>query len=219
MQAAEASGPSASARPADSRTSSARKVGIGCGSVLAILVVLGLIGKFLGHDDKTAVPAGTQLPVSERAFVEAVESFYTPYAEAPNDLQKSSLRTQRRNKLAEILPELQVRGWVGVIDSDGTTSEGKAYVTIRLGGGKNVKVMTWNNALSDVSASTLIGQDNPVYSALSHLKQGDSVKFDGTFLLDPVSRDYCWEASLTEEGSMTDPDFLMRFSEIEPAKP
>ena len=98
----------------------------------------------------------------------------------------------------------------------GTTSDGYAYLCIRLSGSDNVKVCTWDNGISDIGAETLIRQDNPLYQELSEHATGDVVTFSGQFLIGLGSRDYPTEKSVTEEGSMTDPDYLMRFSEIHP---
>lgn len=51
-----------------------------------------------------------------------------------------------------------------------------------------------------------------MYSALSELSERTSVTFSGDFI--PDAKDHIKEASLTEEGSMTEPEFLIRLRTI-----
>jgi hypothetical protein len=154
-------------------------------------------------------------PLLNINFVQAVESFYDSYDNAPNELQKSALRTDRKEKLAEVMPSLDVHEWVGVIDDMSTNRDGKGVVAISLVGTNDITVGTWNNALSDIGSDSLISQNDPVYNSLSRLSKGESVVFSGSFL--PSDMDYLKEMSFTELGSMKEPEFLMRFSEIRAA--
>jgi hypothetical protein len=94
----------------------------------------------------------------------------------------------------------------------GTNSDGKAYISIRLSGSESIVVKTWNNAISDFEDETLINQGTSMYSALSELSERTSVTFSGDFI--PDAKDHIKEASLTEEGSMTEPEFLIRLRTI-----
>jgi hypothetical protein len=93
-----------------------------------------------------------------------------------------------------------------------TNREGKAMITISLDGAKSITIKTWNNALSDVMDNTLIENGTKVYNSISELSKGDKVVFSGTFISD--DRDFIRESSMTERGSMTDPEFILRFSSI-----
>jgi hypothetical protein len=103
-----------------------------------------------------------------------------------------------------------------------TTSDGSASVSITLADG--VTVNTWNNAFSDdivtqAGVQTLIPQGTKLYSALSELAVGAKVTFSGEFIRSndfATFQDSIEETSLTEEGSMTDPEFLMHFRSIKP---
>ncbi|HWO56434.1 MAG TPA: hypothetical protein VNN55_02590 [bacterium] len=152
------------------------------------------------------------IPADQLRFVSAVEAFYDAYEDAPNELKKSALRTNRRGEIANALSgDRTVSSWAGTLRDMGTNSEGKAYVSIQLEGSK-IRVQTWNNALSDITDGTLIDQSSPIFDALSGLSEGDRVTFDGRFMAD--DRDFIEEQSVTERGSMTSPEFTFRFTRI-----
>ena len=73
-------------------------------------------------------------------------------------------------------------------------------------------IKTWNNALSDIFDETLIENGSELYNAIADLSKGDKVVFSGTFASD--ERDFIREASVTERGSMTDPEFILKFSDV-----
>jgi hypothetical protein len=57
---------------------------------------------------------------------------------------------------------------------------------------------------------------SPVFQALVAMKEGDAVRFSGTFIRDEA--DCVREGSMSLSGSMTEPEFIMRFSAAAPAK-
>lgn len=161
---------------------------------------------------KPAAPSGPIVPESQKEFIKCIESFFGPYGDASNELKKSALRNKRRSALQSVVQDRSVTDWIGTIYEMGTTSDRKGYVTVRLHGTKHIAVQTWNNALSDVGSGTLIGSSSPVFSNLADLKEGSRVRFSGGFLAD--DDDFIDEVSITENGSMTDPSFVFRFSDI-----
>jgi len=152
------------------------------------------------------------LPQTQSAFIQKVESFYEPYYEAPNELKKSALRKQRKDAIREIIKNKRVSNWIGTLKSMETNSEGKAAIVIRLEGAESITIKTWNNALSDIFDETLIENGSELYNAIADLSKGDKVVFSGTFASD--ERDFIREASVTERGSMTDPEFILKFSDV-----
>lgn len=150
-------------------------------------------------------------PADEAAFVEAVKSMGQAHRDAPNELKKSAIRTQRKAALSLALSgKRQFTGWVGRLVAMKTTSDGKAHVSIRVA--QKIHLKTWNNDLSDIGDKTLIEQTSPLFASIAELKENDIVRIDGELL--PSKQDFVKETSLTEEGSMTDPEFLVRFSSI-----
>ena len=74
---------------------------------------------------------------------------------------------------------------------------------------------TWNNTLSDIGDHTLIATNSPLYGPVSQLREGQSVRFSGELVRD--SLDCFKEGSLTVSGAMTEPEFIIRFTDIRPA--
>jgi hypothetical protein len=169
-----------------------------------------------GNAPAPAAPAkvATALPSDQQAFASAVEGFYGPYDDAPNELKKSALRVQRKSAIEQSLPELTVSNWIGTLDEMGTNSEGKAYIAVKLGGAKSITIKTWNNALSDSGDRTLIENGSALYGTLGDLSEGTRIRFSGEFLAG--EKDHVREGSMSEHGAMTDPEFLMRFSAVTP---
>jgi hypothetical protein len=80
--------------------------------------------------------------------------------------------------------------------------------------GKDIVIKTWNNAVSDAGDKTLIDPASPLFSKASSLAEGKQVVFSGTFR--PSSTDCVKEGSLTMNGSLMEPEFIFRFSDVSP---
>jgi hypothetical protein len=146
------------------------------------------------------------------AFINAVTRFYDDYREAPNELKKSALRAQRKQAIQQALGgSRSATDWAGTLKSMRTNSDGDAYIVVELDGA-DFTVQCWNNALSDMFDNTLIPQSSSVFGTLSELSVGDRVVFSGTFASD--EKDFIGEQSITEYGSMTDPEFTFRFTNV-----
>lgn len=154
------------------------------------------------------------LPDDQKAFIEAIQRAMGVYNAAPNELKKSAVRTSRGNDIKAALGHSRtIHGWVGKLAGMRTNSDGKAIIEIRLEG-TNIKIMTWHSALSDLNNNTLITQENPLYSVIAGMDKGQQVLFSGSFIPSDGS-DYVKECSLSEAGSMSDPEFVFRFESIE----
>jgi hypothetical protein len=158
-----------------------------------------------------ATPAVPSLPDGEDKFISAINSFKARYQEAPNEFRKSAIRRERASAIANTMSALSVTDWVGQVSSMTTTSDGQGSLAVKLPGGIGT-VATWNNGFSDIGSNTLIPHGSPLYEEVSHLAVGNTVVFDGTFSVGNL--DYLKEASLTEEGSLTDPVFIFTFSHV-----
>ncbi|MDL2260013.1 hypothetical protein LJB99_03995 [Deltaproteobacteria bacterium OttesenSCG-928-K17] len=192
--------------------------------VFAGLIALSAVGggeettSTAGAEKSATKPAGSKpaskpqlvQPEDQQRFVETVVSFKKDFRDAKNELQQSSARTKRRQGLADLGLGMSVNDWVGTIRNLETTSEGNAAVSIAIG--SDIEIQTWNNEISDIGAGTLISQDTALYDALAQLSRGQKVKFSGSFLRS--DEDYYEETSLTIDGSMTQPEFLFKFSDV-----
>jgi len=150
-------------------------------------------------------------PSDEGSFVSSVTAFADYYKQAPNELKKSSFRIRRSGAIKLALDEKgKFSGWVGRLVSMKTTSDGKAYLSIRIAQG--IHLRTRNNGLSDHQDKTLIDPSDPLFAVLSDLKEGDIVHFSGEFF--PSKQDFIKETSLLEQSSMVNPEFLIRLTSI-----
>lgn len=152
------------------------------------------------------------LPSDESEFISTVGSFQTRYGEAVNEFQKSAVRRSRAQAFASMLPSRLVENWVGRISSMETNSDGNGVLSVDLPGGSRIKVGTWNNALSDIEDDTLIPHGSPLYNQIANLADGDVVFFSGRFA--PSGLDYVKESSVTEAGSMAEPEFIFTFVSV-----
>jgi hypothetical protein len=152
-----------------------------------------------------------RIPAKQQAFVDAVERARQNYDAAENDLAKGRTRNARKQAVCGLLKSKTVEGWVGHITNLSSNEDGKGVLKIILSDHATVK--TWNNAFSDVVHNTLIDPASPISQTLMSLKEGDRVRFSGTFFQSDV--DCIHEASMTLDGSMNQPEYIIRFSSIE----
>jgi len=169
-----------------------------------------------GQSAPDAVPVSAPtaeivLPVEQQQFVGVVVPFVKQYEAAPNELKKSALRSERRKALASALQTFEFTDWVGTIVTMETTSEGKAHLAIKLQSCP-IKIQNWNNELSDLGSNTLIAKGSDLFNAVADLAEGKVVKVSGTFR--KGAKDHIEEQSLTEDGSMTEPEFTVKFSKV-----
>ena len=161
----------------------------------------------------TSEDAEISVPTAQRHLIDTIEYFRVQYERAPNEFQKSAVRRERSSAIQTLLANCSVRGWVGILDSMTTTGEGNGTLSVRLAGSNRIKVKTWNNQLSDFGSDTVISPTSPVYNQVASMASGQKVTFSGTFLRG--RQDYLEESSITEEGSMTDPEFIFSFARID----
>jgi hypothetical protein len=161
---------------------------------------------------KTNVQPEVAMPADEIQFISAVEKYVSSFREAKNELQQSALRDQRKNEIAKTISGRAVSSWVGKINQLETNTEGKAILSIRIS--PDIEIKTWNNALSDINASTLINKGSSLYSSLFELSRGQQVEFSGSFFSSQT--DYVEETSMTIQGSMRNPEFLFKFKSVKP---
>ena len=147
------------------------KLAIGVVGILLVSVGLVVLGAVLSasktqHDEKAEVSQKTAtaspvvedtskatavtLPAAETAFISTVQSYVSRYTSASNELQKSTLRTERKASLARLGTTVNVSSWVGTLKKMGTYSDGKASISIQLEGSQIVVRTDVGNPLEGV---------------------------------------------------------------------
>ncbi|PQQ41458.1 zinc ribbon domain-containing protein [Photorhabdus luminescens] len=188
---------------------------------IAILILIKIIASWNEDDGKlqpdTASDTKTvvkkheaTIPSDQTKFVQIVSSFVDKYASAKNELQKSSLREQRRVALADAFTQNSVNSWIGTITELKTNNDGKAILSVKVS--PNIELATWNNEFSDIRSDTLIEKDSTVYDELFSLSVGQKIEFSGYFFSSSI--DFFEEKSLTTDGSMKNPEFLFKFFSV-----
>jgi hypothetical protein len=158
----------------------------------------------------SSASAAPQSGATEEQFIALVQAAMNKYTDADNDMAKGGVHVWRKNEICKALSSLDIENWNGQIYSLSSNSDGKGVVEIAIA--PNIYVKTWNNSLSDISDHTLIEPGTTVFRILSNLKKGDRVRFSGKFLRNDV--DCVREGSMTQSGSMTEPEFIFQFSNV-----
>jgi hypothetical protein len=157
------------------------------------------------------------IPPLQRSFTSMVESFVPRYNVADTQIRKTNVRFERRDAIVRYFSgqrSLHFQRWAGEVHDLKTETDGKASLSIKLDGSDTV-IQTWNNSLSDSASDTMISRADDLYSSLADIKNGDEVTVSGTFIVEfGAGPDYVRESSLTESGSMTSPEFIVKFSQI-----
>jgi hypothetical protein len=151
-----------------------------------------------------------RMPEHQVRLESIVEEARRNYKTGNNEMAKGAARPARARAICAAFPP--GRPWIGKVATLTTNNDGRGVLSIRVG--KNTHFKTWNNALSDISDQTLIPPDSELYRRAIALRVGQFVEFSGSFIRFPT--DCIREASLTMEGSMTEPEFIFRFGTLSP---
>jgi hypothetical protein len=151
-------------------------------------------------------------PDEERKLVIAVEQARDAYGAGANDMIKGAARVARAKAICAVLNGLQVRDWLGTVDTLSSNSDGLGVLSIKISNG--IWVKTWNNSISDSTDSTLINPGSELFRQAAALKTGQVVTFSGHLF--HGDSDCIRESSITMAGSMNEPEFIFRFAHVEP---
>lgn len=149
-------------------------------------------------------------PQAQADFVSLVEKAREDLGNAETDLQESVIIRKRDKALCGVLSSRVANKWVGEIKDVGANGEGKAYLEIELA--DDIRVQTWNNALSDIFDNTLIPTSSKFFDRLVAMNEGDLITWSAKFLSDSNS---CLKgANLTEYFYGKDPKFIVDFRDV-----
>lgn len=150
-------------------------------------------------------------PAQQEAFLKIVEEGQRAFRAAENDFQRGATRPVRSQAICSALSSVAVSNWIGRVSRLTTNSEGLGVLGIDVG--SKILATTWNNKLSDMVADSLIGPNTAVYQRMGSLKNGDLVRFSGSFVRGGA--DCIQEQSVTIRGSMADPEFTFVFQSLD----
>lgn len=163
---------------------------------------------------RDSVPAATarvnKLPADQLRFIEIVQNAKRGSRSAANDMARGGLLATRNQGLRDL--ELRVNDWVGKLTLVDSNSDGWGVLAVEIA--DDVRLSTWNNSLSDIGSGTLIKPGTALFQAASALKEGQTVRFSGTFVFDPETG--LAEQSISLRGKLEDPEFTFRFSSVAP---
>lgn len=157
-------------------------------------------------------------PSSQRQFVDLNRGCVTAYRAGTNEIQRSLAFNSCNESRTQFAARSPIRGWLGTVESI-STDQGADVVSFRIATsmeGFDITYGTVSNRMSDARYGSLITQTSPLFGVLANLHEGDRVVFDGEFLGDPAGKIGTWESSMTERGSMEEPEFNIRFTNVEP---
>jgi uncharacterized protein YecT (DUF1311 family) len=161
-----------------------------------------------------AASGSPTIPNAESLLIAAVEKARAAYAVGTNDMARGAARPARARDICAVLNNFRVSNWAGKVETLSSNSDGLGVLSVQIAEGVSIK--TWNNALSDTAYQTLIDPGSPVFKLAVTLKEGQQITFGGQFFPDPT--DCVKESSLTLKGSLTEPEFIFRFSNIAPVE-
>ena len=125
------------------------------------------------------------------------------------DLKLQLYKRKRKKELSNF--NFEFKNWKGKIEEIDSVGDEYAYVSISVC--KNVTIKTWNNEFSDMINKSLIHIDSEIYEILLDLEKGNSVITSGSFT--ESDSDYFQEGSITNSGSLSEPEYIVHFSKIQ----
>lgn len=158
-------------------------------------------------------PAAIVYPADQIAMMDIVMKAQVDGAKVANDMQLGGVKATRDSSLCSTLKSTVAENWVGKIQTVDSNSDGKGVLAVSIA--PDVLVKTWNNALSDIMAQTLIEPGTPLFTTASTMKRGDLVTFSG-FFIKGKEGDCLSEGSMRLKGKVLEPEFIFRFDNIAP---
>ncbi len=165
-------------------------------------------------------PVASPLPDAEQWFVNTVTAFRGRYQGAANDMAKGAVRVARGHALCDPKETIRARqgvvtDWIGKVSDLDSVGDGRGILVVRLA--PHITLGTTNNTLSEGISDnkTLIPVGSNAYKAAVATHVGERVVFSGTMFSSKT--DCAEEQSATMDGSMTDPEFLFRFTAVRAA--
>jgi hypothetical protein len=157
-------------------------------------------------------------PADQNLFLNEVRNYANQYIDNENGAFRTQLRMKRA---AWINTQLQLKKgvsqWTGEVKEVSTSSVDNSIGLTLNFSGYPIEIKTWTNFFSDnlSGEKTMIELNSALGQKIVSLRIGQKVKFSGKFLADSGVNGI-EEISITESGSMTEPEFTFVFTDIIP---
>jgi len=177
---------------------------------------------------------GSDYSGPQQTFVSWHKSAVKGYSDASNELQYTEIWERREKGLCEKLPDGNITDWVGVVERVGKNlldTQESANIDVRIYEGKSyllfstsaINVKTLVGSVADSAAAIRLGF-NPqttiikgtlLYDQLMMLSEGDKVRISGRLIKDSMQGACFYEMSLSMNGKIRWPEYVVKFSKIE----
>jgi len=114
------------------------------------------------------------------------------------------VRKDRAKAVCQFLPDGRVKEWVGSLQRIDNTFGDEASVSIKLA----------DKLFVQTESETEISPSNPLFYRLAKFEKGTRVRISGKLLKRNSDEDCFREMSLTEDGSMNEPEYFFQFDDI-----
>lgn len=150
-------------------------------------------------------------PPEQTRFIQAIENARAAYKTAETDLQRGATRPTRARNICAAVQSPNLHQWIGTISNLSTNGDGDGILEVTIADGLTFGTM--NNAISNAAYQSMIKSGTPLYTKLLDMKEGQTVRFDGSLF---GSETDCYrEMSLTLNGSINEPNFVIDFSRVD----
>jgi len=150
------------------------------------------------HSQPRQLNAGIVYPENQKWLSQVVNHYYQEYKKQPNELAKTDMRFQRA-KFLEKSGLNSFDEWYFKVDRISTVM-GKAHVRL---------------AYDKILMTFEVEPGTNEWEAIKSLNEGKTVKVSGVFDKNMFDKDdYFYETSLTELGSMEQPNFVVKVSKL-----
>ena len=177
--------------------------------LVSAMAVAGFLLLAFGSDEEEQEQTNSaDTPNLQIEFEKSRNQFYTSYENAPNEIKKSVVFIESKSHTCEFESRngRSFENWTGVITSI-TTNQGGSEVDLYIKSKSQGRTITYKESS--------IQQGTTLYNKIAEFNEGDNVYFTFKFVDDIYGLPKCFkESSVTELGSLEEPEFEVSFSNI-----
>jgi hypothetical protein len=179
-------------------------------SRVTLIIAATVVVHVFGSQPLWAQTQSVQVPVEQRELSSVLSRYNDLHDSAPNSIQRDRIDVQFRSEFCTKIPRGEVSGWIGSVNSidDHTPDKGIRLILgvnifdlrsgplgIELSLG-NYYAYGVNSNNTQTHPPTIIPVGSPLYDIASNLRDGDVVRFNGTFI-PYVSPQECFKNNTT----------------------